>query len=78
MYTENVCLLVCSLAWWTIYDGFTPALQPANLRGERVLRRQARQQSISRALSSKPAAATCGGRIMGQTDGQTDGRSAVS
>ena len=59
-------------------DVFTPARQPANLRGERVLRRQARQQSISRALSSKPAAATCGGRIMGQPDGQTDGRSAVS
>jgi len=59
-------------------DWFTPARQPANVRGVRVLRRQARQQSISRALSSKPAAATCGGRIMGQTDRRTDGRSAVS
>jgi len=60
------------------FDGFTPARQPANLRGVRVLRRQARQQSISRAHSSKPAAAARGGRIMGQTDRRTDGRSAVS
>jgi len=55
-------------------DGFTPALQPANLRGVRVLRRQARQQSISRARSSKPAAAVCGRWIMGQTDKRTGGR----
>jgi len=52
-------------------DGFTPARQPANLRGVRVLLRQAKQQSISRALSSKPAAAACGGRVMGQTDRRT-------
>jgi len=30
------------------------------------------------AHSSKPAAATCGGRLMGQTNGQTDGHSNVS
>jgi len=53
MRTENVCLLVCSLEWWTIYNGFTPARQPANLLGVRAAgARQGNNRSAGRTAAN--------------------------
>jgi len=76
MHTENVCLLACSLEWWTIYNGFTPARQPANLLGVRAA-------APGKATIDQPGAQqqTCSSgvrRSNNGTDRQTDGRLAVS